>query len=41
MTTVILYGLTGGYVAEDIKRVLANYGLIAVCESYQRRKRGA
>ena len=34
MTTVILYGLTGGYVAEDIKRVLANYGLIAVCGNH-------
>jgi len=33
MTTVILYGLTGGFVAEDIKRILSHYGLIYVCGS--------
>ncbi len=40
MTTIILYGLTGGFVAEDIKRVLSNYGMISVCGSTIREKRG-
>ncbi len=30
MTTVVLFGITGGYVADEIKRVLSHYGIIAV-----------
>lgn len=40
MTTIILYGLTGGFVAEDIKRVLSNYGMISVCGSNIKENKG-
>ena len=34
MTTVIVFGITGGFVSDEIKRVLSHYGLIEVCGSY-------
>ncbi len=31
MNTVVLFGITGGYIAEEIKRILAHYGMVAIC----------
>lgn len=31
MNTVILFGITGGYVAEEIKRIISHYGIVAIC----------
>ncbi len=33
MTTVVLFGITGGYIADEIKRVLEHYGIIAISGS--------
>lgn len=31
MNNVILFGITGGYVADEIKRILSYYGVVSVC----------
>lgn len=31
MNLVVLFGVTGGYIAEEIKRVLSHYGIISIC----------
>ena len=31
MNNVVLFGITGGYVADEIKRILSYYGIISVC----------
>lgn len=31
MNNVVLFGITGGYVADEIKRILSYYGIVAVC----------
>ena len=31
MNTVVLFGITGGYISEEIKRVLSHYGIFSIC----------
>lgn len=31
MNNIVLFGITGGYVADEIKRILSYYGVAAVC----------
>ncbi len=31
LKTIILFGITGGYVADEIKRILSYYGIATVC----------
>lgn len=31
MITVVLYGITGGYVSQEIKNMLSEYGVVSVC----------
>lgn len=33
MNNIILFGITGGYVADEIKRILGYYGIVSVCGS--------
>ncbi len=33
MVTVVFYGLTGGYVTDEINKVLSPYGVLSVCGS--------
>ena len=40
MTTVIVFGITGSFVADEIKRVLSHYGLIEVRGSYIKKENG-
>ena len=40
MTTVIVFGITGIFVADEIKRVLSHYGLIEVRGSYIKKEQG-
>lgn len=33
MVTVIFYGLTGGFISEEINKIISDFGLISVCGS--------